>query len=123
MIDYGVEYATIGDDGRLELDLSPRRVSGPMVPVIRVLRAWLEQELGDAIERTFTTGEIAALSDRLKTLALTVDHVLRADPVIARLGADKVLRVGGSLAVGGAGVYLLNVSIDQLGQVLAKVTS
>jgi hypothetical protein len=107
-IDYGVEYATVLGDGTMLLDLSPIRVTGPMVPVIRVCRAWLEV-LGRSVETTRTRGE----QDEL---------VLAIDPIAATLGADKMLRASGSIIVGGAGKYPLNVSIGALGQALARLS-
>ena len=121
-IDYGTEYATILGDGSLLLDLSPIRVTGPMVPVIRVARAWCIV-LGDARESTKTPSEIAKLKGSLLVAALEVDHVLTVDPIAVTLGADKVLRASGSCYVGGSIAYPLNVSIGQLGQALASVSS
>jgi hypothetical protein len=119
--DYGVEYATIESDGSLRLDLSPERVTGPTVPCIRVLRIWLERALGRAIERTFTATELGALGQRLRVLAENVEHVLRA-AVVVTLGEAKALIVRGELAVGGARTYALNVTVDQLGGVLATIS-
>ena len=120
-IDYGVEYATILGDGALLLDLSPIRVYGPMVPVIRVARAWTIV-LSDARESTRTPGQLAQLRGALLVAALEVDHVLAVDPITVTLGADKNLLVSGSCYVGGSLVYPLNVSIGQLGQALASVS-
>lgn len=122
MIDYGVEYATILADGTLLLDLSPIRVYGPMVPVIRVARAW-SAVLGDARESTHTQAQLAQLRGALLVAALEVDHVLSVDPITVTLGADKVLRAAGSCYVGGPLAYPLNVSIGQLGQALASVST
>ena len=119
-IDYGVEYATILPSGELVLDLSPIRIYGPMVPVIRVARAWTVV-LSDARESTKTKTDLAQLRGALLVAALNVDHVLQVDPLTAELGADKVLRVAGSCYVGGSRVYPLNVSIGQLGPALASV--
>jgi hypothetical protein len=120
-IDYGVEYATILPGGALLLDLSPIRVYGPMVPVIRVARAWV-QELRGARERTFTETEKAKLRAELLVAGLEVDHVLAIDPITATLGADKTLSVAGSCYVGGSKAYPLNVTIGQLGPALASVS-
>jgi hypothetical protein len=120
-IDYGVEYATVLGDGTMLLDLSPIRVTGPMVPVIRVCRAWLEV-LGRSVETTRTRGEQDELAARLLVVGLDVDHVLAIDPIAATLGADKMLRASGSIIVGGAGKYPLNVSIGALGQALARLS-
>lgn len=119
--DYGVEYATILAGGSLLLDLSPIRVSGPMVPVIRVARAWCIV-LADARESTRTPGDLAKLRGSLLVAALDVDHVLVVDPLAVTLGADKVLRASGACYVGGPQSYPLNVSIGQLGQALASVS-
>ena len=121
-IEYGVEYATILSDGSLMLDLSPMRVTGPMVPVIRVARAWCEV-LGDARESTRTAGDVSKLRGSLLVAALEVDHVLEVDPLTVTLGADKVLRASGACYVGGSQTYPLNVSIGQLGQALASVST
>jgi hypothetical protein len=121
-VDYGVEYATILSDGSLLLDLSPIRVYGPMVPVIRVARAWCIV-LGDARESTRRTpGDLAKLRGSLLVAALEVDHVLVVDPLTVALGADNTLRASGACYVGGSQAYPLNVSIGQLGQALASVS-
>lgn len=119
-IDYGVEYATILPNGQLLLDLSPIRVYGPMVPVIRVCRAWVE-ELRPAIEGTYTKTQLAAIASKLLVAGLAVDHVLAIQPLSVTLGLDKVLRAVGSLFVGGSRAYPLNVTIDQLGQAIGTV--
>lgn len=120
MIDYGVEYATIQGDGRLLLDLSPIRVEGPMVPVIRVCRAWLEV-LSQWIEVTRPRDDFGELQAKLLAAGLAVDHVLAIDPVRCSLGLDKALRASGSCYVGGSKVYPLNVAISQLGAALVQV--
>jgi hypothetical protein len=118
--DYGNDYATVLPNGRLVLDLSAVRLTGPMVPVVRTARAWLEV-IGDAIESTPTLTQVNALASRLTSIASSVEHVLRAEGVTVSLGADKSLRVSGLLHVGGAGSYPLNVTANQLGDVLARV--
>lgn len=120
-INYGVEYATILASGALLLDLSPIRVYGPMVPVIRVARAWTIV-LSDARESTRTAAQLAQLRGALLVAALEVDHVLAVDPITVTLGADKALIAAGSCYVGGPLTYPLNVSIGQLGQALASVS-
>jgi len=121
-IDYGVEYATILPNGQLLLDLSPIRVTGPMVPIIRVCRAWLNV-LGNAVESTPSRSQLAELQAKLHAAGLGVDHVLAIEPLTVTLGADRALRVVGACYVGGDRIYPLNVSIDQLGQALASVSS
>lgn len=122
MIDYGVEYATILPSGLLLLDLSPIRVTGPMVPIIRVCRTWIELVDG-AIERTIRRSDEQVLAAQLQAAGLAVDHVLTIDPITATIGADKVLTVIGYCSVGGSKVYPLNVTINKLGEALASIES
>jgi hypothetical protein len=119
-VDYGCEYASIGEGGRLLLDLTPIKITGPMVPVVRVLRSWLENALGDAIEKTYRSPDIGALAHRLKVLAEDVEHVLVADTSVI-LPASKVLIATGTLAVGGPRLYALNVKIDAIAGAIATV--
>lgn len=121
MIDYGVDYATILPNGELLLDLSPIRVTGPMIPVIRVCRAWVEV-LGIVVESTPDKKDLAQITAKLQTAGLAVDHVLSIDMAPVTLGADKVFRATGSCYVGGDRTYPLNVSISALGQALASVS-
>jgi hypothetical protein len=120
-IDYGVEYATILPNGQILLDLSPIRVTGPMVPVIRVARAWVETLRG-ALEKTYQSSQLGALRASLTAAGLEVDHVLVIDPVEAALGADKGLRASGACYVGGSRAYPLNVTIGKLGEAIASVS-
>jgi len=119
-IDYGNDYATILEDGRLVLDLSPIRITGPIVPVVRVARAWLAL-IGGAIESTYTPSQLNTLSAQCLAAALEQMHVLAVDNMIARL-ADKRLTVSGDITVGGDQTYPLNVSIGALGEALARLS-
>jgi hypothetical protein len=119
-VDYGNDYATILPGGRLILDLSASRLTGPMVPVVRVARTWLESALANAIERTWRPPELGALGARLKVLGEQVEHVLRVEAT-ATLGASKALVAHGRITVGGAGIYPLVVTVDGLTEALITI--
>jgi hypothetical protein len=120
MIDYGVDYATILDDGTLVLDLSPIRITGPMVPVVRVARAWVAI-VAARLEVTLPRAQWAELAAQCHAAALQVDHVVAVENMRASLGGDKAIRVSGDITVGGDREYPLNVSIGNLGAALARI--
>ena len=108
-IDYGTDYATILPGGQLILDMSPSRIQGPIVPMVRVIRAWLDGPLRGAIERTWTPIELAAMGARLKVIAEQVDYVLRATTLFT-LGTSKHFIARGEITVGGSGTFPLSVT-------------
>ncbi len=92
-----------------------------MVPIVRVVRAWLQGPLGNAIEKTWTPMQITAMAARLKVIAEQVDYVLRADTSFT-LGASKAFVARGQITVGGSGVFPLSVTtIGNLPQVLVTL--
>lgn len=84
-----------------------------MVPVVRVIRAWLDGPLNNAIEKTWTRGEMSAMGARLKVIAEQIDHVLRATTSFA-IGDSKHFVARGQITVGGSGTYPL--AVTQIGE-------
>lgn len=119
-IDYGNDYATILPGGRLILDLSPTRITGPKVPLVRVVRAWLDGPLAGAIERTWTPIQISAMAARLRVIAEQVEHVLRAETSFA-LGPSKHFVARGQITVGGSQTYPLIVEIGDLTAAIVSI--
>lgn len=117
--DYGNDYADIAADGTITMDLSSSKITGPMVPIVRVARALWEIIAEGAVEGTFTATSLSVLQRRLSAAANAVEHVQRA--VITLTLKNKVLRCVAACYLDANARADLFVSVDEFGKLNAGV--
>ena len=117
--DYGNDYADIAADGTITMDLSSSKITGPMVPIVRVARALWEIVSESAVEGTFTTVGLVALERRLSAAANSVEHIQRA--VVTLTLKNKVLRCVAACYLDANAQADLFVTVDEFGKLNAGV--
>lgn len=117
--DYGNDYADVAADGTITMDLSASKITGPLVPVVRVARALYELISEQAIEGTFSPAALSALDRRLTEAANAIEHVQRATIVLTL--KNKVLRCVASCYLDAGQRADLFVTVDEFGQTKAGV--
>ena len=117
--DYGNDYADIAADGTITMDLSSSKITGPMVPIVRVARALWEIVSETALEATYSPAAIAALQRQLSAAANSVEHVQRA--IVTITLQNKALRCVAACYLDANARADLFVTVDEFGKLNAGV--
>ena len=117
--DYGNDYADIAADGTITMDLSASKITGPIVPIVRVARALFELLAEQAIEGTFSPSSLATMERRAQAAANLIEHVQRAQ--VSLTLKNKVLACFAACHLDANAKADLFVTVDEFGATTARI--